>query len=81
MAMTSAPKPRKRAVNLSIDSATLEQARNAGLNLSQILDEGIHRALAMRAAQDWQDENREAIESYNRRIKRRGSFGDRARRF
>tara|TARA_R110002167_G_scaffold15774_11_gene62667 strand:+ start:279 stop:533 length:255 start_codon:yes stop_codon:yes gene_type:complete len=74
-------KSRKRAVNLSVDEDMLAQARSAGINLSQVLDEGIRRELARQRSLTWQEENREAIEHYNRRIERKGSFGDRARRF
>ena len=72
---------RKRAANLSVNSDLLEKARAIGINLSAALEEALAERLAQRRREEWIEENRTAIESYNRRIENEGSFGDRMRRF
>lgn len=75
---TDAP---KKATNLSINTDLLRQAREAGINLSQVMEERLAEILAERRRAQWQAENREALESYNRRIAAEGTFGDDTRGF
>ncbi|HEV2531381.1 type II toxin-antitoxin system CcdA family antitoxin [Phenylobacterium sp.] len=64
-----------------IDPDLLAQAEQAGVAVDQVIDEALRRALhradkagaEARAAQ-WAEENAEAIEDYNRRIRERGVF-------
>lgn len=72
---------KKRAVNLSLDSALVEEARSQGVNLSQFLEAHLREALREYREQAWREENREAIRQYNEVVADRGSFGDRFRRF
>lgn len=72
---------KKRAVNLSIDSALVEDARAQGVNLSQFLEAHLRDALRAHREQVWREENREGIRQYNEVVAERGSFGDRFRRF
>ena len=72
---------KKRAVNLSIDSGLLEDARSLGVNLSQFLEQNLREALRKHREQAWREHNREAIRQYNESVAERGSFGDRFRRF
>lgn len=72
---------KKRAVNLSLDSALIEDARSQGINLSQFLEAHLREALRAHREQAWREENREAIRQYNEVVAERGSFGDRFRRF
>ena len=62
----------KRAVNLSIDEAKLAQARALKLNLSRLLEESLDQRLQKERERQWLEENREAIEAYNERIRRDG---------
>ena len=62
----------KRAVNLSIDEAKLAQARALELNLSRLLEESLDKRLQKERERQWLEENREAIEAYNERIRRDG---------
>lgn len=71
----------KRAVNLSIDSELLAEARGFGLNLSGLLEERLSDALREARRKAWLAENAGAIEDYNSRIDTRGSYADRMRRF
>ncbi|WP_290649886.1 type II toxin-antitoxin system CcdA family antitoxin [Aquisalimonas sp.] len=72
---------RKRSVNLSLDAALVEDARAQGVNLSRFLEAHLREALREHRERLWQEENREAIREYNDAVAKRGSFGDRFRRF
>jgi len=78
MSDTKAP---KKAVNLSINSDLLRQAREMKINLSRALEQGLEQLLSKERTRRWQEENREAIEAHNRYVERCGVFGDRLRKF
>ncbi len=67
----------KRAINLSLNSKVLEMAREMGLNISQTVDELLTEAVLQRYRAEWQVTNKEAIEQYNDRIARDGTFAER----
>lgn len=71
----------KRAVNLSIDTELLAEARRFGLSLSGLLEERLSDAVREAQRKAWLAENAEAIEDYNSRIDTRGSYADSVRRF
>lgn len=75
------PNAPKKAANLSINSDLLGQAKELGINLSQTLEETLADKVARCREQLWLEENREAIEEYNRRIEQRGVFSRGLRRF
>lgn len=62
----------KKRVNLSIEDAVLTQARAYKLNLSRLLEEKINERLVEERRRKWLEENREAIDAYNRRVERDG---------
>jgi len=76
-------------VTIELDAESIAAAKAAGINLSQLLVEALHRRLpnlhaAERAevARRWREENREAIEAYNQMIERDGYvFSDGVRTF
>jgi len=72
---------RKVRTNLSPRADLVERAKQLGLNLSEILDTALERAIREAERAAWLDENREAIEAYNARIAKDGLFADRWRRF
>ncbi len=74
-------KPRKQPTNLSIDAELLGRAKEAGINLSAELEHRLRDVLRERARDAWQEENREAIDSYNAGIEKRGVFSAGLRRF
>lgn len=76
--LTEAP---KRPVNLSLNSDLLRQARELGLNLSGVAEEALAYAVSARLAERWAEENRAAVEAYNRRIEAQGVFSDGLRTF
>ena len=71
----------KKSTNLSINSDLLRQAKERHINLSQALELRLAELLREEKRRNWQEENREAIEDYNRRIEASGTFGDGLRRF
>ena len=76
-------------VTLDLDSEAVHAAEAAGLDLSTVLMEALYRKLPKLHAEQrgelgrrWFEENREAIESINRRVERNGFvFSDGARTF
>jgi antitoxin CcdA len=71
----------KKPTNLSINSDLLQQAKEHHINLSQALELRLAEILREEKRRKWQEENREAIEEYNRRIEARGVFSDGLRQF
>ena len=71
----------KRPVNLTADSALVSDAKALGFNLSQIFEESLRSAVYEEKKHRWQEENREAIEAYNRHIEEHGTFSEGLRRF
>ncbi|WP_293396490.1 type II toxin-antitoxin system CcdA family antitoxin [Nevskia sp.] len=74
LAKTEDLKPARRAVNLSISKAVLEEARAHKLNLSRVLEDALIAKLREQRGRQWQDENREAIAYHRERIARDGMW-------
>ena len=72
--------PRK-ATNVTVNTDLLRQAREAGLNLSGLLEERLVEALRERRSEQWLAENGEGIADYNDRVRQTGVFSDGLRRF
>jgi antitoxin CcdA len=74
---------------IELDAESIAAAKAAGIDLSSLLVEALRRRLPnlhaaerARLAKQWQDENREAIEPYNRMIEADGYvFSDGVRTF
>lgn len=71
----------KKPTNLSINSDLLRQARERHINLSQVLELRLAELLREENCRRWREENREALEDYNRRMEAHGAFSDGLRRF
>lgn len=71
----------KKPANLSINSDLLQQAKERHINLSQALELRLAEILREEKRRQWQEENQEAVEEYNRRIESRGVFSDGLRKF
>ena len=74
------PTAPKKAVNLSINSDLLRQARELRINLSRSLEEKLEQLLREERARRWQEGNREAIEAHNRFVEKYGVFNDSGKR-
>ena len=79
--MTKRTGSRKKAVNLSIDAELLAEAKASGTNLSSLLETALQRELHERLQQKWRDDNREAIEAYNKFVEENGLLSDEWRSF
>ena len=74
---TDAP---KKATNLSINIDLLRQAKAYGINLSATLEKSLEALIREEKEKRWLEENREAIDAYNERIRKHGTIGQRLRR-
>ena len=72
---------RRRAVNLSLDAALIDEARAAGLNLSRTVEALLADEMKRRRWAAWQAANKDAIEAYNRLVERHGIAGEEFRPF
>jgi antitoxin CcdA len=72
-------KPKKRAVNLTVDADLLAEAKNAGLNLSELLEATLRERIRQQRWDGWRAENKAAIESMNRFVAKNGLLSDKYR--
>jgi antitoxin CcdA len=71
--------PKKRAVNLFVDTELLEEARKLRINLSETLERRLRTIVKAEQEKRWLEENRAAIESINSFIDRHGILASRLR--
>lgn len=71
----------KKAANLSVRADLLEEARAYKINLSQTLEAALQVQVKKVKERQWLEENRAAIEAYNRHIERDGLWSDGMRLF
>jgi antitoxin CcdA len=62
----------KRPTNLSLNSKVLEMAKELGMNISQTVDQLLAEEVKRRYWEKWKEENKEAMDAYNERIRREG---------
>ena len=74
-------KPKRLNVRLVVDAELLDLARDAGTDLSAVLEEALRSDLRERKLQEWREENRGAIEEYNQFIAENGLLSDEWRSF
>jgi antitoxin CcdA len=72
---------RKVATNLSVRADLVRRARALKLNLSEVLETALDRAIRETEREAWLAANREAIDEYNAQVAKRGLFSDDWRRF
>ena len=71
--------PKKRAVNLFVDSELLDEARRMRVNLSETVEGHLRTIVRAEQERRWLEENREAIASINDFIDRHGLLASRLR--
>lgn len=76
--MSTAP---KKAANLTVRADLLEEARAYKINLSQTLETALAAELKKRREAEWLEQNKAAIDAYNREIAEHGLFSDNFRSF
>lgn len=62
----------KRPTNLSLNAKVLDMARELGMNISQTVDALLAEEVQRRYWARWNEDNQDAIRSYNARIEREG---------
>ncbi|MDE2118514.1 MAG: type II toxin-antitoxin system CcdA family antitoxin [Betaproteobacteria bacterium] len=71
----------KKSANLSINADLLQQAKQLNINLSQTLEQHLAEIIRQAQRSQWLAENKNALDDYNRRIEKHGTFSDGLRRF
>ncbi len=62
----------RKATNVSLDGALLEEARSLGVNISRACERGLLEQIAETRAQRWLAENEQAIAASNRFVEAHG---------
>lgn len=75
------PNAPKKPTNLSLNSDLLRQAKAHKINLSKTLEQRLAELLLEEKRRKWKEENRDAIDGYNRRIEANGEFSEGLRGF
>ena len=76
--MLSKPPPKKRAVNVFVDTELIDAARRMRINLSETLENRLRTIVRADQEKRWLEENRAAIEAYNARVAQHGLLSDEA---
>lgn len=63
---------RRKATNISLDSDLLEAAKALGVNISRACERGLAEQVSETRAERWLEENKQALESSNLFVERRG---------
>jgi antitoxin CcdA len=79
--MRARSKSRKTPTNLSVRADLVRRARELKLNLSDLLQQALERAIREAERRAWLADNDDAIDQYNEQVARRGVFSDGLRRF
>lgn len=67
---------KKRAVNLFVDAELLDEARRLRINVSETLERRLRSIVRVEAEKRWLEQNRAAIDAYNRRVATHGLLAD-----
>ena len=62
----------RKPTNLSLDARLVADAKAYGINLSETAERAIADAVTDERVRRWKEENREAIEAYNRYVEEHG---------
>lgn len=71
--------PKKRAVNLFVDTELLDEARRLRINLSETLERRLGSIVKAEREQRWREESKAAIDSINTFIDRHGLLSQKLR--
>lgn len=73
--------PARKACNLSLDRALLDEARSLGLSISRAAEAGLSEAVRHRKSEIWREENADALKSSNAWVEANGLPLAKHRRF
>lgn len=69
---TDTEKPKKKAVSLTISEDVISTARDMKLNTSRAAESGIRQAIREQKEQQWREDNKDGIASYNEWTQKNG---------
>ena len=72
---------KKKATNISINSDLLEKAKQYKINISANVEKTLEALIYEYEKANWEEQNRVAIDDYNKRVKKEGLFLDHFRSF
>ena len=64
---------KRKAVNVSLDSGIVAAAKEAGVNISRVAEDAVRLAVKKEQERRWLEENRDAIEGWNRWYEKNGN--------
>lgn len=62
----------KRATNVSLRADLIDEAKKLGINISEACERGLREQVSKTRAEQWIEENREAIEYWNTYVEKHG---------
>lgn len=65
-------KSERKSVRLSIDARLIDDAKALDMDISSLAEAAIAAAVSAEKTRRWQEENREAIDSWNDYVRRQG---------
>ncbi|OCL82581.1 Post-segregation antitoxin CcdA [Arcobacter porcinus] len=72
---------KKKATNISINSDLLEKAKQYKINISANVEKTLEALIYEYEKANWEEQNRVAIDDYNKRVKKEALFSDYFRSF
>jgi antitoxin CcdA len=67
---------RKKSVNLSIDAELAAEAKEFGANMSALLEKALQHELRAQREQKWREQNKSAMNAYDKHIEKDGLWLD-----
>lgn len=71
----------KKTVSVTLEPSLLQQARDAGLNLSAVLTAALTQEISLMGVERWKAENRASLQELNRITEEHGLLSDDYRTF
>ncbi|MCS2148811.1 type II toxin-antitoxin system CcdA family antitoxin [Scandinavium manionii] len=71
----------KKTVSVTLEPALLQQAREAGINLSAVLTAALQQEISASGAERWKQDNRAGLQELNRITDEQGLLSDDYRTF
>lgn len=68
-------------VNLSIDEDVLAAAKNSGINMSRVAEMALKAAAKAERNRRWNEDNKDALDAYDRFVEKNGLILDAHRQF
>ena len=72
MSSLSSQRPSKRATNVSLSVALLEEAKALGINVSQVCEASLRSYVRHEQARRWKEEHQAFIAAYNAKVEKEG---------